>query len=93
MFAASPNAFLRVGHARRIPERLLLREKNRDKLIHACIGEKQIRRVGQQRGRRHNRVLFLAKEIEKGLADFGGGHHVDLTIKLPERPQISKWKS
>jgi len=38
-------------------------------------------------------VLFLAKEIEKGLADFGRGHDVDLTIKLPERPKISKWKS
>jgi hypothetical protein len=29
-------------------------------------------------------VLFLAKEIEKGLADFGRGHGVDPTIKLPE---------
>ncbi|PYJ37822.1 MAG: hypothetical protein DMF22_02395 [Verrucomicrobia bacterium] len=38
-------------------------------------------------------MLFLAKEIEKGLADFGRGHDVDLTIKLPERPKISKWKS
>jgi hypothetical protein len=27
------------------------------------------------------------------LADFGRGHDVDLKVKLPERPQISKWKS
>jgi hypothetical protein len=62
-------------------------------LVHARIGEEQIGRVGQQRGRGHNGVLFLAKEIEKGLADFGRGHGVDPTIKLPETPQISKWKS
>ena len=52
----------------------LLAEKNRHELIHASVGEKQIRRVRQQRRRGHDRVLFLAKEIEKGLADLGGSH-------------------
>ena len=74
VFAAGADAFLRVGGARRFPRRLRLAEKDRHELIHAGVGEKQIRRVRQQRRRRHNRVLFLAKKIEKGLADLGGSH-------------------
>ena len=80
MFAAGANAFLRVGDARRIPRRLLLPEKNRDELVHPGVREKQIRRIRQERSRRHDRVLLLAKEIEKGLADFGGGHGCATTI-------------
>jgi len=53
----------------------LLSKKNRHELVHAGIREKQIRRVGQQRRRRHNRVPFLAKEIEERLSDLGRGHH------------------
>ena len=49
MFSAGADAFLRVGHARRIPLRLLLPEKNRHELVHARVGEEQIRRVGQER--------------------------------------------
>jgi hypothetical protein len=56
---------LRVNDARWFPWRFLLREKNRHELIHAGIREKQIGRVGEKRRRRHNGVLFLAKEIEK----------------------------
>ena len=48
MFPSGSNAFLGVGHARRIPWRLLLSEKDRDELIHTRICEKQIGRVGQQ---------------------------------------------
>ena len=47
MFPAGPNALLCVGHARRIPRRLLLSEKDRHELVHAGIREQQIRRVGQ----------------------------------------------
>src|SRR2546429_4580829 len=43
VFAASANAFLRVRDARRIPRRLLLAEKNGHELVHARVGEKQIR--------------------------------------------------
>ena len=89
MLPAGADAFLRVGDAGRIPRRLLLPEKNRDELVHARVREKQVRRVRQKRSRRHNRVLFLAKEIEKGLADFGGSHRA---IKLTEAAHISKWK-
>ena len=67
VFAAGANAFLRVGDARRVPQRLLLPEKDRHELVHTGVGEKQVGRVGQERGRRHNGVLFLAKEIEKRL--------------------------
>ncbi len=49
MFASGANAFLRVGHARRIPLRLLLAEKDRHELVHAGIREEQIRRVRQER--------------------------------------------
>jgi hypothetical protein len=56
---------LRVSHARWFPWRFLLRQKNRHELVHTSIREKQIWRVGQKRRRRHDGVLFLAKEIEK----------------------------
>ena len=54
-------------------EGFVVRE-DRHELVHAGIGEKQIRRIGQKRRRRHDGVLFLAKEIEKGLANLGAGH-------------------
>ena len=74
VLAAGTNALLRVGDAWRIPGWLLLPEKNRNELVHPRIREQQIRRVRQQRCRWHDRVLFLAKEIEKRLPDFSGGH-------------------
>ena len=49
VLAAGANAFLGVGHPRRIPGRFLLPEKNRDELVHAGVGEKQVGRVGQKR--------------------------------------------
>jgi hypothetical protein len=78
VFPAGSNAFLGVDHAWWIPDRFLLGEKNRDELIHAGVGEKQIGRVGQKRRRRHNRVLLFAKEIEKALTDFGAGHNAGI---------------
>ncbi len=74
VFAAGANAFLGVGHAGRLPLGLLLSQKNRHELVHARVGEKQIRSVGQKWGRRHDGVLLLAEEIEKRLADLGRGH-------------------
>ena len=49
VFASSPDAFLGVGGARRIPSGLLLAEKDRDELIHPRVGEKQVGRVGEKR--------------------------------------------
>ena len=49
VFATGANAFLRVGDARRIPRRFLLTEEDRHELVHAGIGEEQIRRVRQER--------------------------------------------
>ena len=74
VFAAGPNAFLGIGHARRIPRRFLLTKKNWHELVHAGVGEKQVRRVRQERRRRHDGVLLLAEEIEKRLPDLGRGH-------------------
>src|SRR6266513_1277939 len=78
MFAAGPNALLCVGHARRTPLRFFLSKKNRHELVHADIREKQIRSVGQKRRRRHNGVLFLAKEIEKRLPDLRRSHQPEI---------------
>ena len=78
MFPAGPNALLGVDHAWWIPDRFLLGEKNRDELIHAGVGEKQIGRVRHQRRRGHDRVLLFAKEIEKALTDFGAGHNAGI---------------
>jgi DNA-binding MarR family transcriptional regulator len=51
-----------------------LPEKNRNELVHSRVGEEQVRRIRQQRRRRHDGVPFLAKEIEKRLANFCGSH-------------------
>src|SRR5438874_1658828 len=45
MLATGANAFLRVSHARWLPGRLLLAQKNRHELVHARVGEEQIRGV------------------------------------------------
>jgi hypothetical protein len=74
MLPAGANTLLRVDDARRVPGRFLLPEENRDELVHPGIGEKQVRRVRQKRARGHDGVLFLAKEIEKGLPDLRGSH-------------------
>src|SRR5438067_5698956 len=79
MFAAGANAFLRVGDARRLPWRLLLAEKNGHELIHAGVGEKQIRRVRHERRRGPNRVRLFAKEIEKTWTYSGTGHDAVIT--------------
>ena len=54
--------------------RPLLSKKNRHELVHASVGKEEIRGVGEKRRRRHDGVLFLAKEIEKALADFSARH-------------------
>ena len=65
-------------------------EEDRHELVHAGVGEQQVRRVRHERRRRHDGVLLLAKEIEKGLADLGGGHEPELSptfSKTRELPQ------
>ena len=52
-----------------------LAEEDGHELVHAGVGEQQIRRVGHERRRRHDGVLFLAEEIEELLADLGAGEH------------------
>jgi hypothetical protein len=83
VFATGANALLRVRCARRqtrnragplIDLGLLLAEEDRHKLVHAGIGEQQIRRVGHQARRRHNGVLLRLEEVEERLADFGARH-------------------
>src|SRR5204863_9092954 len=73
VFSAGADALLGIRNARRIPDRLLVPEKNRDELVHPGVREEQVRRIRHQRSRRHDAVFFLAKEIEKRLADLGCG--------------------
>ena len=75
MFPAGANAFLRVGHARRLPRRLLLSEKNRHELVHAGIGEKQIRRVRQQAMTTAQWcAVSRERNRENSLTNLGAGH-------------------
>jgi hypothetical protein len=91
VLAAGADAFLRVGHARRIPGRLLLTKKDRDELVHAGVCEKQIGRIGQERRRRHDCVLFLAKEIEKRLSDLRRGHEgKNAECRMPNAELMTK---
>src|SRR5712691_9421041 len=57
MFTARADAFLRICYACRFPYSLLLSQKDRHELVHASIGEKQIRCVREERRRRHNGAL------------------------------------
>jgi len=71
MLSASTNTFLRIGSTTRGIGALGLSEKDRDKMIHPCIGEEQVRGVGHQARRRHDAVLLRAEEIEVRLANLG----------------------
>ncbi len=51
-----------------------LAEEDGHKLVHACVGEEQVRRVRHERRGLHHRVLLGGEEIEEGLAYLGGGH-------------------
>ena len=74
VFAAGANALLGVGGASGSVGAFDLAEKDGHELIHAGIGEEQIRRIGHQTGGGHNRVLFRLEEIEKALAYLGASH-------------------
>ena len=74
VFSASTYAFLGVSRARWIVGSFFDAEEIRHKGIHPRIGEKQARRLRQQRRGGHDGVLFFSEKIEEGLADFRGGH-------------------
>ena len=74
MFTAGTNAFLCVRSATRGIWALGLSEEDRHELIHPRVREQQIRRVGHQARRLHDRVLLGLKEVEVGLADLRGIH-------------------
>jgi hypothetical protein len=65
---------LRVRDAWGIPRGLLLAQKNRHELIHARVGEEEIGRIREKRGRGHDGVTLLLEEVQKRLADLGAGH-------------------
>ncbi len=84
VLAAGADALLRVRRARVAAGdgaaplahiRRALAEEDGDELVHAGVGEEQVRRVGHERRARHDGVLFLAEEIEELLADLGAGEH------------------
>ena len=65
VLAAGADAFLRVGGARGLVGARRLAEENGHELVHARVGEKQVRRVGQQRAGRDDGVLLFLEEIEE----------------------------
>jgi len=75
VLAAGADALLRVGRAARRVRALDLAEENGHELVHARVGEEQIRTLGQQARRRHDRVALRFEEIEKGSSNLGAGHH------------------
>ena len=83
MLAAGSDALLGVGGARVLARDSAspfgnvwraLPQKNRHELVHAGVGKKQVRRVGHQTRRRHDRVLLRFLKIEEGLAYFRTRH-------------------
>ena len=75
------DALLGVRGAGGLPRRRPYAQEIRNKLVHAGIREQQSGALWHQRGRRHDRVLFLAEKVQKALADLGGGHHIDWKSK------------
>jgi hypothetical protein len=86
VFATSSNAFLGVCNTGRTIGDLVLAEKVGHKLIHAGIREQKVRRVRQQAGGRHNRVLLLLEKIEKGLPDFVCVHRYNIKYNRGASP-------
>ncbi len=74
VFSAGADALLRVGGAAGGVRAFDLAEEDRDELVHARIGEEEVRRVRQEAGRRHDGVLLRSEEVEKAGPDLGGGH-------------------
>ena len=65
MLASSPDAFLRVSGAGRGVGAGSGAEKDRNELIHACVGEKQVRGIGQQAGGGDDGVPLTPEKIEE----------------------------
>ena len=81
VFAARAQAALHVGRAH--VRQFFAAEENVLELHHAGIGEQQRRIVaGHERRRGDDRVSLGFEEIEKRLADFGAGLHLDRFHRL-----------
>jgi hypothetical protein len=74
VLAAGADALLGVGRAAGRVGALHLAEEDGHELVHAGVGEEQVRRVRHQRGRRDNGVLLRLEEVEERLADLRAGH-------------------
>jgi len=73
VLAAGTNALLAGGGAG--VSALVKTEEHILELVHARIGEQNRRVVSRdQRGRGHDLVTFLSKEVEEFLANFSGFH-------------------
>jgi hypothetical protein len=94
VLTTSSNALLGISSSSRLVGARYLSQENRDELVHPCIGEQQVRRIGHQAGGLDDAVLFGLKEIEKGLADLGTRHHGFGETTKSERDQnrMISWK-
>ena len=83
MFAAGADAFLGVGGAGVaagngagpfVDVRRALAQEDGHELVHAGVGEEQVRGIGHEAGRGHDGVLLRLEEIQKRLANFSARH-------------------
>lgn len=79
VLATGADAFLGVGGAARRVRTFRLAEEDGHELVHAGVGEQQIRRVRHQRGRRDDGVRLRFEKIEERLADLRAGHHAKMS--------------
>ena len=74
VLAAGADALLGVGGPPRRVGALHLAEEDGHELVHAGVGEEEVRRVRHQRTRRHDGVLLRPEEVEVALANLRAGH-------------------
>ncbi len=70
VLAAGADTFLGIGGPARRVGAVGLTKKDRHELVHARIGEQQVRRIGQQTAGLYNGVLLRFKKIKKRLPNF-----------------------
>src|SRR5581483_3136635 len=93
VLAAGANAFLCVSRAARRERTRRLAQKNRHELVHARVGEQQIRRIRHQRRRRHDGVLPGPEKVQETLSDLRRWNHLKngkpVYRKSPPRASVS----
>jgi hypothetical protein len=81
VFAASSDAFLRVGGAGRGVGARCGTEEYRYKLVHPRVRKEEVRGIGKEARGGYDRVFLAKKKIEERAADLCGSHGKKGTIE------------